>query len=125
MDFFSGNSYNMFSLIRTTSRILSNKIPLTKIFGELYHSLNKPVESCNILTPSLLSPTNFNLVQTCGFKVKGKPRRRCKDCFFVVREQRVFVLCKSSPRHKQMSMVKDPRNTWMLSHATQSKVRPW
>nr|CAI5830440.1 unnamed protein product [Callosobruchus analis] len=42
-----------------------------------------------------------------------------------MRENRLFVLCKTHRRHKQMAMRKDERNTWILTHATQGKVRPW
>ncbi|XP_067413520.1 large ribosomal subunit protein bL36m [Emydura macquarii macquarii] len=36
-----------------------------------------------------------------GMKTKGIVRRRCKDCFFVRRRGRLFVYCKTHPRHKQ------------------------
>lgn len=73
----------------------------------------------------LAAPALPQLTQRCGFKVKGRLRRRCKDCYFVMRQGRLYNLCNTHPRHKQMSMVKKPKNTWILTHATQSKVRPW
>uniref|UniRef100_A0A8C5EZA8 Ribosomal protein n=2 Tax=Gouania willdenowi TaxID=441366 RepID=A0A8C5EZA8_GOUWI len=36
-----------------------------------------------------------------GMKTKSALKRRCKDCFFVVRRGRLFVFCKTHPRHKQ------------------------
>lgn len=91
-----------------------------------YHIFNKTQEYQQFPQHNLLlSVPQTYLNQTCGFKVKGQLRRRCKDCYFVMRQQRLFVICKTNPRHKQMSVVKDERNTWILSHATQSKVRPW
>lgn len=36
-----------------------------------------------------------------GMKTKSALKRRCKDCFFVLRRGRVFVYCKTNPRHKQ------------------------
>ncbi|XP_007653713.2 39S ribosomal protein L36, mitochondrial [Ornithorhynchus anatinus] len=39
-----------------------------------------------------------------GFKTKGVLRKRCKDCYFVKRRGRWFILCKSHPRHKQRQM---------------------
>ncbi|KAJ3616363.1 hypothetical protein MTP99_003892 [Tenebrio molitor] len=71
------------------------------------------------------APVVHDITPSCGFKVKGRVRRRCKDCYMVMREQRMYVLCKTHPRHKQMTLAKDPKNTWILSHATQGKVRPW
>uniref|UniRef100_A0A0A1WEL6 Ribosomal protein n=1 Tax=Zeugodacus cucurbitae TaxID=28588 RepID=A0A0A1WEL6_ZEUCU len=94
-----------------------------------------PIASnCNITaTPTaiecglqrLLTPFNSLLTQVAGFKVKGRLRRRCKDCYFVVRQERLFVICPTHPRHKQMAMKKREKNTWLLTHATQSKVRPY
>ncbi|EAT38520.1 AAEL009613-PA [Aedes aegypti] len=74
----------------------------------------------------LLVPTVSPMLNpACGFKVKGHLKRRCKDCFFVVRHQRLYVICKTHPRHKQMSMKKRERNTWILTDATQGPARAW
>ncbi|XP_042362387.1 39S ribosomal protein L36, mitochondrial [Plectropomus leopardus] len=41
-------------------------------------------------------------IQPCaGMKTKSALKRRCKDCFFVRRRGRLFVFCKTHPRHKQ------------------------
>jgi large subunit ribosomal protein L36 len=73
----------------------------------------------------LLTPRVPILLSSCGFKVKQKLKRRCKDCYFVVRHGRVFVICDTHRRHKQMSMKAPDEVNWMLTHATQSPVRPW
>lgn len=74
----------------------------------------------------LLQPTLNPLVQLAnGFKIKGRLKRRCKDCYFVVRQERTYVMCKSHGRHKQMSMKKSEKNSWILTDATQSKFRAW
>jgi len=73
----------------------------------------------------LLTPKVPILLSSCGFKVKKKLKRRCKDCYFVVRQGRVFVICKTHPRHKQMSMKAPDEVNWILTHAMQSPVRPW
>ncbi|NXY04855.1 RM36 protein, partial [Pteruthius melanotis] len=36
-----------------------------------------------------------------GLKTKTALRRRCKDCYLVRRRGRLYVCCKSNPRHKQ------------------------
>ncbi|XP_053345745.1 39S ribosomal protein L36, mitochondrial [Clarias gariepinus] len=36
-----------------------------------------------------------------GMKTKTALKKRCKDCFFVRRRGRLYVFCKSHPRHKQ------------------------
>lgn len=74
---------------------------------------------------TLLQPSvnAFNIIR--GMKIKGHLRLRCKDCYFVRREQRLYVMCKSKGRHKQMAMKTKPKNTWILTDATQSKLRAW
>nr|XP_006635995.1 PREDICTED: 39S ribosomal protein L36, mitochondrial [Lepisosteus oculatus] len=41
------------------------------------------------------------LQQLAGMKTKTALKRRCQDCFFVRRRGRLFVFCKTNPRHKQ------------------------
>ncbi|XP_049874401.1 39S ribosomal protein L36, mitochondrial [Pectinophora gossypiella] len=76
-------------------------------------------------TRQLLAPSTTLINQVCGFKVKGRVRRRCEACYFVVRDGRMYVICPKHPRHKQMAMRPKPHNTWILTHASQSRVRPW
>ncbi|KFB44444.1 AGAP005927-PA-like protein [Anopheles sinensis] len=100
-----------------------------------FHSLSQPrqpaplANQCStpaIAAPKFLQPIAIPLLQhACGFKVKGRLKRRCKDCYFVMRQERLYVICKTHPRHKQMSMKKHDRNTWILTDATQSKIRAW
>ncbi|GAB0100238.1 Ribosomal protein [Sergentomyia squamirostris] len=85
-----------------------------------------PAQSLAPTTNQLLTTPSSPLVNlVCGFKVKGRLKRRCKDCYFVYRQQRLFVICKTHPRHKQMAMKKKEKNTWILTSASQSKVREW
>lgn len=108
-----------------------------------FHMMLKPLptlSSCISKTPTaydvsptslavgmqrLLTPVSSVLNQVAGFKVKGRLKRRCKDCYFVIRQQRHYVICPTHRRHKQMSMKKRDYKSWILTHATQSKVRPY
>ncbi|XP_009976648.1 PREDICTED: 39S ribosomal protein L36, mitochondrial, partial [Tauraco erythrolophus] len=45
--------------------------------------------------PALLPPL------LAGLKTKTSLKRRCKDCFIVRRRGRLYVCCKTNPRHKQ------------------------
>jgi large subunit ribosomal protein L36 len=110
----------MFPILRNIIGVVQ-KCPLVLSFVSNYHILSPT----NLLPNRLLAPVVHDITPSCGFKVKGRVRRRCKDCYMVMREQRMYVLCKTHPRHKQMTLAKDPKNTWILSHATQGKVRPW
>lgn len=82
--------------------------------------LNHQTQGVGIL--KLTSPL---LQLSCGMKVKGLLKRRCKDCYRVVREGRAYIMCRTHPRHKQMAMAKRPETLWILTHATQSKIRPY
>ncbi|NXN96379.1 RM36 protein, partial [Rhinopomastus cyanomelas] len=39
-----------------------------------------------------------------GLKSKTLLRKRCKDCFFVRRRGRLYIYCKTNPRHKQRKL---------------------
>lgn len=116
---------NMFSIVRNILTRLPVIIPKPIVSTACYHALTKTNILPQTTISQLLAPKVINIVPVCGFKVKGRLRRRCKDCYFVVREQRLYVICKTHPKHKQMSMVKKEKNTWILTHATMGKVRPW
>lgn len=83
------------------------------------------IGSLNLYNTTLLQPSTTAVVAHRGMKQVGNCKRRCKDCYFVVRQERLFVMCKTHSRHKQMSMKKRQRNTWILTDATQSPQRAW
>ncbi|KAI4504149.1 hypothetical protein M0802_000620 [Mischocyttarus mexicanus] len=90
-----------------------------KNFNLIPHTLANNNKS---LLPQPILPT-INLVS--GLKVKGRLQLRCPHCYFVARHERWYVMCRKSPRHKQVQMKKRDYKTWILTHATQSKIRPW
>lgn len=81
-------------------------------------------------TPQILSvihtPINgLSLVPSRGFKVFGKVRRRCKDCYLVTRDQRLYNLCKTHQKHKQMSIRHTDKAYYILTGVQQKKTREW
>ncbi|XP_074432513.1 large ribosomal subunit protein bL36m [Larus michahellis] len=50
--------------------------------------------------PLLSGPPLF----PAGLKTKTSLRRRCKDCYIVRRRGRLYVCCKTNPRHKQRKL---------------------
>lgn len=114
---------------RPTLNQMASIVPAVSLRS--FHLLSSSVASrlqTNIIGTGsnlLTAPALPQLTQKCGFKVKGRLRRRCRDCFFVTRHGRLYNICYTHPRHKQMAMQKRPKSTWILTHATQSKVRPW
>ncbi|CAG9793868.1 unnamed protein product [Diatraea saccharalis] len=106
--------------ILTVAKMISNTLGnKTMIAPNLYGSFKNATES-RLLTP--ITPM-INLI--CNMKVKGRVRRRCKACYFVVRDQRYYIMCPKFPRHKQMAMRQKPHNRYILTSASQSPVRPW
>lgn len=99
----------------------SSTRPLVRAFGAI--SFN-PIQS-PINTRPLLAVQPALYVPSCGFKVVGKVKRRCKECYMIVRHERLYNLCKAKPRHKQMSMKAKEDKSWILTHATQGPKRAW
>lgn len=98
--------------------------PITS--SKFFHCMtNTNINTLSNIPQSILKPTNFNITPNCGFKAVGFVKRRCKDCYMVKRQNRLYNICEKHPRHKQMQIAKKPKNTWILTHATQSKIRPW
>lgn len=82
-----------------------------------------PLGSSHLQPTTLLQPPTALMNIERGMKQKGNVKRRCKDCYLVMREDRLYNMCKTHPRHKQMAMKKKDKNTWILTDATQSKLR--
>lgn len=76
-------------------------------------------------TSALLQPLLPMYYLIRGLKAKGRLQLRCKDCYFMCKEDRWFVMCKTHPRHKQVKQAKKEHKTWILTFASQSKVRDW
>ncbi|KAK7793802.1 hypothetical protein R5R35_013018 [Gryllus longicercus] len=102
----------------------ANTTAHTPLINALVRRELSSVTSC-LMKSTFLKPRIPSLIISCGLKIKGKPRKRCKDCYFVVRQERLYVMCKTHQRHKQASLKAPEKVSWILSHATQSPVRPW
>ncbi|GAA56938.1 hypothetical protein CLF_111859 [Clonorchis sinensis] len=60
--------------------------------------------------PFLGVPTRF-------YKVRDHLTLRCRDCHFDRREGRLYVECKTYPRHKQAQKMREPRQPWTYKRA--------
>ncbi|NWS39796.1 RM36 protein, partial [Probosciger aterrimus] len=63
---------------------------------------------CGVAAPRALlalpPPAGLLSPLVAGLKSKVSLRRRCKDCFIVRRRGRLYVICKTHPRHKQRQL---------------------
>jgi len=107
---------------RTIQGIMARNIHSICNKQKLNHSQNNLSghNTFNFLQPIL--PV-YNSI--CGLKTKGRLQLRCKDCYIVARKERWFVMCKKHPRHKQIQIKKREYKTWIITSASQSKVRGW
>lgn len=130
-------------VIQTIGIQFNPAIPINGVLHKLFHALSIPsiqkvkqFAQTQILSPIVMDQPQQLLLQqpivaspminqTCGFKLKRVLKRRCKDCYYVVRQNRLHVICKTHPRHKQMAITRPEKSTVILTHATQSKIRPW
>lgn len=108
----AGNTLRLFSGFSRIQTLPSTQLGVSAIISEPSSQLLR------LATSPLVQLAN-------GFKIKGRLKRRCKDCYFVVRQERMYVMCKSHGRHKQMAMKQSEKNSWILTDATQSKFRAW
>lgn len=69
--------------------------------------------------------SGLSLIPFRGFKVFGKVRKRCKDCYMVTRDHRLYNLCKTHQKHKQMSIRHTDKAYYILTGVQQKKKREW
>lgn len=127
---------NIFTLFRTTYQtvgFIAPKVSSVESFtryinNNIYHTCNKQysnLSSMNKITSKLLQPLLPIYNFTCGLKTKTILHRRCRHCLLMWKNDRKYIMCKAKPRHNQVERVKKEKNTWILTHATQSKIREW
>ncbi|NWH73833.1 RM36 protein, partial [Piaya cayana] len=66
-----------------------------------------PVSRAPLLWGGVAVPLPTGLLSlplVAGLKTKVSLKRRCKDCFIVRRRGRLYVYCKTNPRHKQRKL---------------------
>lgn len=107
--------------IPTTQSVLTRKIHYMCNREKLSSLSNlSSHNTCFLLQPEL--PV-YNSV--CGLKMKGRLQLRCKDCYYLCKNERWYVMCKTHPKHKQVQFKKREYKTWIITWASQSKIRGW
>lgn len=82
------------SLLRTLSTNFSSQTYLSNAISN--HNVKTSNNFLRITTVS-----NLNIQQVREYKKKIRLRKRCKSCYFVWRNGRLYVECEEHPRHKQ------------------------
>lgn len=107
--------------IPTTQNILAHRIHYMcnkEKLSSLSSLFNR--NTCFLLRPVL---PIYNSI--CGLKTKGRLQLRCKNCYYLCKNERWYVMCHKHPRHKQVQIKKREYKTWIVTSASQSKVRGW
>lgn len=97
----------------------------SRISSIVYRSatiINQEVSKTNPFKPYLLSTTTanncFNQIRT--FKDKDILKLRCNSCYFKKIDDRLWVLCRTHPRHKQRQKIYKEKMEWIVSHVTRT-----
>ena len=70
------------------------------VFGQTSHAL----------CPTPPAP-NFTIV--AGMKYRRALKLMCKDCYYVVNDRTLYVLCKTHPRHRQQMIKAPEKHKWI------------
>ena len=85
-------------LLGTRLSLVTNQIAPLSILS-IYKKFN--YNSTNQTNKHLLNLNNAQISQNREYKTKTRLRKRCKSCYFVWRNGRLYVECNEHPRHKQ------------------------
>merc|ERR1712243_106786 len=67
-----------------------------------------------------LTPPPVMIVPSAGIKHMGKLVKRCKHCYFVVKDEQKYVMCTAKPRHyAAQKLVATKFGNMVMTHATQ------
>jgi len=88
-------------------------------------SSSSPSTNCPSSSPLLLLQTASPLlVQSCGIKHMGKLQKRCRHCYFAIKDEQKYVMCTANPRHyAAQKLVGLKWGNMIMTHATQGGNR--
>ena len=63
----------------------------------------RPIQTSSRIPSTLSNPSSTSILATQirGMKVRSAAKKMCRNCRSVRRKGRVYIICKSNPRHKQ------------------------
>lgn len=105
--------YSVSHQLTRMARLAALQLPASTSPHRCFTTISSMPQTKRIVTPAVgvCSETQMPLLGQCqhlicfqpvsGMKTKTALKRRCKDCFFVWRRGRLYVYCKTHPRHKQ------------------------
>lgn len=88
-------------------------------------ALNNTSQLTTVAAHRLLPVQTGALAQIRGLKHVQAVHRRCKYCTLMMIDGVLHNHCSVHPRHKQKKKTIHPKHTWVITHAMQTKKRPW
>ena len=71
-------------------------------------------------TPLLSPPSSPVFLQTAGIKHKAHVNKRCRHCYFQVKDEQLYVMCTANPKHYNAVRQKNKKwGNYVMTHATQ------
>jgi large subunit ribosomal protein L36 len=92
------------NLLRTSATTLTKTSQLSTVSATFARSLTYVANSTILAqhrVAAMIMPAITSQQQVREYKLKVRLRKRCKSCYFVWRNGRLYVECKEHPRHKQ------------------------
>ena len=74
-------------------------------------------------SPLLAPPSSPVLLQTAGIKHKAFVNKRCRHCYFQVKDEQLYVMCTANPKHYNAVRQKNKKwGNYVFTHATQGST---
>lgn len=113
-------------LTRNITPILFRSLQRNEInsgFSKYFSTLYEP--NIAVHKKSLLNAVTFSVAPSRGMKMKGFVKKRCKDCYLLAKNERLYNYCKVHPRHNQMSKRSKDRVYFVLTSVETKTTRKW
>ena len=84
-----------------------------------FASLSSCVSSSPVFRPSLLVTAPVLSLPSAGIKHVAHVNKRCRHCYFQVKDEQLYVMCTANPKH--YNAVKQKNKKWgnyVFTHAT-------
>lgn len=107
---------------------VSSVISRTYTPANYYSILSSSITLSNAATfrtSNFLAPVVCSAVQACGMKVKGLVRKRCKDCYMVYKDHKIYNYCKTKPKHNQRNRTPNEKEYFILTEITHGRIRKY
>ena len=67
--------------------------------------------------------TSVQIQPSAGIKHVAHPRKRCRHCYFQVKDEQLYVMCTANPRHYTAEKQKNKKwGNYVFTHATQGST---